>query len=94
MTWTYEIEESSVDVRKFTIECDRPLINDEEDLSSMSSASKFNSLVGEICSEVFGTTEGTSHKGTIEGINFKVTNKGTDYGDDAELCICSIDSPY
>ena len=85
MTWKYEIEESSVDVRKFTIECDRPLIPDcKGDLEGM---------VGEICSEVFGTTEGTSSKGTMEGVNFKVTYDGTDYGDDAQVIVCSVDSP-
>ena len=48
-------------------------------------------MIGEICSEVFGTTEGTSHKGTIEGVNFKVTYDGTDYGDDAQINIRCVD---
>ena len=83
MKYKYDIAESSVDVRNFTIECDRPLSADcKGDLEGM---------IGEICSEVFGTTEGTSHKGTIEGVNFKVTYDGTDYGDDAQIGIRCVD---
>ena len=80
MTWTYEIEESSVDVRRFTIECDKPLIPESE--------GDMERMVGEICSEVFGTTEGTFCEGRKEGVNFRVTNDGTEYGDDAQVCIC------
>ena len=45
-------------------------------------------MVGEITSEVFGTTEGTFCEGRKEGVNFRVTNDGTEYGDDAQVCIC------
>ena len=70
----YTVSEQSVDVRNFTIEADKPLQGDCHD-----------DILEAICM-VSITEEGDEETGTTDnGVNYKVTYVGTDYGDNSEM---------
>ena len=70
----YKVSEQSVDVRNFTIETDKKLQDDCHD-----------DILDAICM-VSITEEGDEETGTTDnGVNYKVTYVGTDYGDNSEM---------
>ena len=70
----YKVSEQSVDVRNFTIETDKKLQDDCHD-----------DILEAICM-VSITEEGDQETGTTDnGVNYKVTYVGTDYGDNSEM---------
>mgnify|MGYP003110309917 FL=1 len=72
--YKYFVTEQTVDVRNFTIETDKPFTDDE-----------YMAIVEAIC-EVCITKEGDESTGTTnEGVNYKVTYDGTDYGEDGQV---------
>ena len=72
--YIYNVTEQTVDVRNFTIETDKPLQDDP-----------YNDIVDTICmvSIIKNGDEETGR--TVDGVNFKVTYEGTDYGDDGQV---------
>jgi len=77
MKYGYHIEESSIDVRRFSITTDKPFDATCKD--------GVESILNEVVSEVFGTSDGTTSKGERDGVKYEVTNDGTEYGDDARV---------
>ena len=72
--YKYFVTEQTVDVRNFTIETDKPLQDDP-----------YNDIIDTICM-VNITKEGDEETGrTVDGVNFKVTYDGTNYGDDSQV---------
>ena len=70
--YIYNVTEQTVDLRNFTIETDTPLQGD-------------NDIHNAIC-EVDITKKGDEETGTTDdGVNYKVTYEGTDYGDDGQI---------
>ena len=73
--YIYNVTEQTVDVRNFTIETDKPFTDDDE----------YGKILNAIC-EVDITKKGDEETGrTVDGVNFKVTYEGTDYGDDGQV---------
>ena len=72
--YKYFVTDQTVDVRHFTIETDKPLQDDP-----------YNDIIDTICM-VNITKEGDEETGrTVDGVNFKVTYDGTNYGDDSQV---------
>ena len=72
--YKYFVTDQTVDVRNFTIETDKPLQDDP-----------YNDIIDTICM-VNITKEGDEETGrTVDGVNFKVTYDGTNYGDDSQV---------
>ena len=72
--YKYFVTEQTVDVRNFTIETDKPLQDDP-----------YNGIIDTICM-VSIIKKGDEETGrTVDGVNFKVTYEGTDYGDDGQV---------
>ena len=75
--YTYTVEESSGDVRTYTIETDKPLTDNNDDCQE--------DILDAIC-QVGIPKEGTSDTVELEsGQEVVVTFVGTDYGDDAQM---------
>ena len=73
--YKYFVKEQTVDVRNFTIETDKPFTDDDE----------YGKILNVIC-EVDITKKGDEETGrTVDGVNYKVTYVGTDYGDDGQI---------
>ena len=73
--YKYFVKEQTVDVRNFTIETDKPFTDDDE----------YGKILNAIC-EVDITKKGDEETGrTVDGVNYKVTYVGTDYGDDGQI---------
>ena len=73
----YRVSEQTVDVRKFTIETDKPFTDNDDDGQDY--------ILDAIC-EVSITKEGDESTGTTDdGVNYKVTYVDTDYGDNCEI---------
>ena len=72
--YKYFVTEQTVDVRHFEIETDKPLQDDP-----------YNYIIDTICM-VSIIKKGDEETGrTVDGVNFKVTYEGTDYGDDGQV---------
>jgi len=73
--YKYFVTEQTVDVRNFTIETDKPFTDDDE----------YGKILDAICM-VSVTKKGDEKTGTTDdGVNYKVTYVGTDYGDDGQI---------
>ena len=72
--YRYNVTEQTVDVRNFTIETDKPFTDDDE----------YGTILNVIC-EVDITKEGDTLTDTTDGVTYKVTYDGTDYGDDGQV---------
>ena len=71
--YKYFVTEQTVDVRNFTIETDKPFTDDE-----------YGKILNAIC-EVDITKKGDTLTDTTDGVTYKVTYDGTDYGDDGQI---------
>ena len=74
--YKYFVTEQTVDVRNFTIETDKPFTETNDE---------YGKILNAIC-EVDITKKGDEETGTTDdGVNYKVTYEGTDYGDYGQI---------
>jgi len=73
----YEVNEQSVDVRKYTIESDKPLTDRDDNCRS--------DIIDLICHLDITKNGDTTKAKTKDGTEAKITYVGTDYGDDSQM---------
>ena len=71
--YEYKVQESTVDVRNYTIECNEELSDDI-----------YSDIVNMIC-QVDCTKEGDSAECSVNGVKCVVTYDDSDYGDDGQV---------
>ena len=71
--YVYNVQESTVDVRNYTIECNEELSDDI-----------YSDIVNMIC-QVDCTKEGDSAECRVNGVKCVVTYDDSDYGDDGQV---------